>query len=67
MREFKVIEGSSWSHGSCNLQLPVQSIFGKECVEIDCWTKRKQYDSLCQVLGSGVNQQLQVKNLQSKS
>ena len=33
--------------------------FGKECVEIDCWTKRKQYDSLCQVLGSGVNQQLQ--------
>ena len=41
--------------------------FGKECVEIDCWTKRKQYDSLCQVLGSGVNQQLQVKNLQSKS
>lgn len=33
--------------------------FGKESIEIDSWARRKQYDSLCQTLGSGVNQHLQ--------
>ncbi|OPL29755.1 hypothetical protein AM593_05310, partial [Mytilus galloprovincialis] len=33
--------------------------FGKECVMIDSWSKREQYDSLCQALTSGVNHHLQ--------
>lgn len=33
--------------------------FGRESIDIDSWTRRKQYDSLCQALGSGVNQHLQ--------
>ncbi|XP_044754858.1 interferon-related developmental regulator 1 [Coccinella septempunctata] len=29
--------------------------FGKEVLELDSWTKRKQYDTLCTILGPGIN------------
>ncbi|KAL3270091.1 hypothetical protein HHI36_009149 [Cryptolaemus montrouzieri] len=29
--------------------------FGKEVLELDSWLKRKQYDTLCTVLGPGIN------------
>lgn len=35
--------------------------FGTESVIIDSWTRKKQYDAFCAVLGSGVYQHLQVK------
>lgn len=34
--------------------------FGTESVTIDSWTRKKQYDAFCAVLGSGVYQHLQV-------
>ncbi|XP_045474111.1 interferon-related developmental regulator 2 [Harmonia axyridis] len=29
--------------------------FGKEVLELDSWSKRKQYDTLCTILGPGIN------------
>ena len=34
--------------------------FGTESIVIDSWTRKKQYDAFCAVLGSGVYQHLQV-------
>lgn len=29
--------------------------FGKEVLELDSWCKRKQYETLCTILGPGIN------------
>ncbi|CAG7674130.1 unnamed protein product, partial [Allacma fusca] len=31
---------------------------GGEVLDIDCWVKKRQYDAICQVLGSGINRHL---------
>ncbi|XP_039291475.1 interferon-related developmental regulator 2 [Nilaparvata lugens] len=33
----------------------IQIKFGKEMLTLDTWSRKKQYDVLCQVLGSGMN------------
>lgn len=33
----------------------VQIKFGQEALILDSWTRRKQYDSLCHILGPGIN------------
>lgn len=33
----------------------IQIKFGKEMLTLDSWSRKKQYDVLCQVLGSGMN------------
>lgn len=33
----------------------VQVRFGQEALILDSWSRRKQYDVLCQTLGSGLN------------
>ncbi|KAL5014849.1 hypothetical protein ScPMuIL_009119 [Solemya velum] len=37
--------------------------FGTESVILDSWTRRKQYDTFCQILGSGTNLHLQENTL----
>uniref|UniRef100_A0A0A9XFE8 Interferon-related developmental regulator 1 n=1 Tax=Lygus hesperus TaxID=30085 RepID=A0A0A9XFE8_LYGHE len=37
-------------------ELPnIQVRFGQEALSLDSWSKKKQYDTFCQVLGSGMN------------
>lgn len=37
-------------------ELPnIQVKFGQEALSLDSWSKKKQYDAFCQVLGSGMN------------
>jgi len=38
---------------------PFKVKFGKEEMEIDSWIKRKHYNSFCEILGTGMNPQLQ--------
>ncbi|BES87848.1 Interferon-related protein conserved region [Nesidiocoris tenuis] len=39
-----------------NDELPnIQVRFGQESLSLDSWSKKKQYDTFCQVLGSGMN------------
>lgn len=33
----------------------IQIRFGQEILTMNTWTKKKQYDVLCQALGSGMN------------
>lgn len=33
----------------------VQIKFGQEVLVLDSWTRQKQYDAMCHVLGSGLN------------
>lgn len=37
--------------------------FGTECLEIDSWTRKRQYDMLCHLLGSGMNVHLMENDL----
>jgi hypothetical protein len=36
----------------------IQIRFGQESLSLDSWSRKKQYDSFCQVLGSGMNHHL---------
>lgn len=36
----------------------LQIRFGKEVLVLDSWTRRKQYDALCHILGPGINMHL---------
>lgn len=33
----------------------LQVKFGQECLILDTWVRRKQYDALCYILGPGIN------------
>lgn len=41
----------------------VQVKFGLECLYIETWSRKRQYDSVCQVLGSAMNTHLQENEL----
>ncbi|CAI9723192.1 interferon-related developmental regulator 1-like [Octopus vulgaris] len=47
-----------------DLESPADMIkFGPECLYLDSWARKKQYDSFCQVLGSGTPQHFQANYL----
>ena len=37
--------------------------FGSEYIDIDSWSRKRQYDCLCQALGPGMNTHLQENEL----
>lgn len=41
----------------------LQIKFGQECLILDSWVRRKQYDSLCYILGPGINIHLSENDL----
>lgn len=41
----------------------VQVKFGKEVLILDSWTRRKQYDSFCDILGPAINTHLSENDL----
>lgn len=46
-----------------DLYTDVQVRFGQEALILDSWSRRKQYDTLCQTLGSGLNLHLAENDL----
>lgn len=46
-----------------DLYTDVQVRFGQEALILDSWSRRKQYDVLCQTLGSGLNLHLTENDL----
>lgn len=41
----------------------IQVRFGQEALSLDSWSRKKQYDAFCQVLGSGLNLHLRENDL----
>lgn len=41
----------------------IQIRFGQEILTMNSWTKKKQYDVLCQALGSGMNMHMTENDL----
>ncbi len=40
--------------------------FGEEYMDLDSWARKRQYDSLCQALGTGMNAHLRVRALRMR-
>ena len=48
-------------HTVADWQYPDEQVrFGTETLDIDSWTRKRQYDALCNVVGTGMNTHLQV-------
>ena len=49
-------------HAVADWESPDQQVrFASETLDVDSWTKKRHYDALCNVVGTGMNTHLQVR------